>query len=86
MIKVDDDGEPSGTAGLPMLEVLNHHDFDHICVVVTRYFGGTKLGAGGLIRAYAKSVSEAIKDAPVQTLVAGKKVQIKAQYADTKPI
>ncbi len=85
-IKVDDDGEPTGTAGLPMLEVLNHHDFDHICVVVTRYFGGTKLGAGGLIRAYAKSVSEAIKTAPVQTLVPGNKIRIKTSYSDTKPV
>ncbi len=85
-IKVDDDGEPSKTAGIPMLEVLNHHDFDYVCVVVTRYFGGTKLGAGGLIRAYAKVVSEAIKTAPTQELVPGKKVLIKAGYPDTKGI
>ncbi len=86
VVRVDDDGEPGGTAGLPMLEVLNHHDFDYICIVVTRYFGGVKLGAGGLIRAYAKAVSEAIKVAPVEELVPGMRCEIKASYTDTKSI
>lgn len=57
-----DDGEPSGTAGVPMLGVLENHDLTNVCVVVTRYFGGIKLGAGGLIRAYASSVAIAIKE------------------------
>lgn len=57
-----DDGEPSGTAGVPMLGVLENHDLTNVCVVVTRYFGGIKLGAGGLIRAYASSVALAIKE------------------------
>lgn len=86
IVRIDDDGEPKQTAALPMLEVLNHHDFNNICVVVTRYFGGTKLGAGGLIRAYAKAVSEAIKIAPVESLVPGKKVLIRAGYQDTRAI
>lgn len=56
-----DDGEPSGTAGVPMLEVLKKQEIINTLVIVTRYFGGTKLGAGGLIRAYSNAVSESIK-------------------------
>ncbi|WP_025727204.1 YigZ family protein [Heyndrickxia ginsengihumi] len=58
--KASDDGEPSGTAGVPILEVLKKKDLKDTAVVVTRYFGGIKLGAGGLIRAYSKSTSEGI--------------------------
>ena len=59
--KANDDGEPSGTAGVPMLEVLKKQGLKNTAVVVTRYFGGVKLGAGGLIRAYGSTTSEAIK-------------------------
>ncbi|MCM3443773.1 YigZ family protein [Metabacillus halosaccharovorans] len=59
--KANDDGEPSGTAGVPMLEVLKKKKLKDTVVVVTRYFGGIKLGTGGLIRAYGKSVSEGIQ-------------------------
>ncbi|EDP68854.1 hypothetical protein CAT7_06423 [Carnobacterium sp. AT7] len=55
-----DDGEPSGTAGVPMLEVLKKKQLKNVVVVVTRYFGGIKLGAGGLIRAYGKAVSQGL--------------------------
>ena len=58
--KANDDGEPSGTAGVPILEVLKKKHLKDTVVVVTRYFGGIKLGAGGLIRAYGKSTSEGI--------------------------
>lgn len=58
--KANDDGEPSGTAGVPILEVLKKKKLKDTVVVITRYFGGIKLGAGGLIRAYGKSTSEGI--------------------------
>ena len=62
LVKVSDDFEPSGTAGLPILKVLKHHDLNHVLCIVTRYFGGIKLGSGGLVRAYTKSVTLALKD------------------------
>lgn len=63
--KANDDGEPSGTAGIPMLEVLKKKGLKDTVAVVTRYFGGIKLGAGGLVRAYGKSVSEGLKAAGI---------------------
>lgn len=60
--KANDDGEPSGTAGVPILEVLKKRQLKDTVAVVTRYFGGIKLGAGGLIRAYGSSVSEALNE------------------------
>lgn len=60
-----DDGEPSGTAGLPMLNVLKMQGLTNIIAIVTRYFGGIKLGAGGLTRAYTQSVSETLKEAEI---------------------
>ncbi|MGE7917492.1 YigZ family protein [Viridibacillus sp. NPDC093762] len=63
--KANDDGEPSGTAGVPMLEVLKKQNLKDTVVVVTRYFGGIKLGAGGLVRAYGKSTTVGIEAATV---------------------
>lgn len=63
--KANDDGEPSGTAGIPMLEVLKKQKLKDTAVVVTRYFGGIKLGAGGLIRAYGSTTSEVLKVAGI---------------------
>lgn len=76
LTKVSDDGEPNGTAGLPMLNVITHHNLDNILCIVTRYFGGIKLGAGGLTRAYSNSVSEALLTTELLTLVSGLKVNI----------
>ncbi|MFH8976786.1 YigZ family protein [Streptomyces sp. NPDC017890] len=60
--KASDDGEPGGTAGVPMLQMLLRRDMRYVVAVVTRYFGGVKLGAGGLIRAYGGAVGEALDD------------------------
>ncbi|AEV94817.1 YigZ family protein [Pediococcus claussenii] len=67
--RASDDGEPSGTAGVPMLEVLKKEELTNVLAIVTRYFGGIKLGAGGLIRAYGSSVSLAVSDASLARLV-----------------
>ena len=63
--RYSDDGEPQGTAGQPMLEVLRKQGLRHVLAVVTRYFGGVKLGAGGLVCAYTKSVTDALKKAEI---------------------
>lgn len=76
----NDDGEPSGTAGVPMLESLRMNKMNDIVAVVVRYFGGIKLGAGGLIRVYSKSVSEAIKLAPLTDKVLTYKYSLTFSY------
>lgn len=76
----NDDGEPSGTAGVPMLESLRMNQMNDVVAVVVRYFGGVKLGAGGLIRAYSKSVSQAIKLAPLTEKVLTYKYTLTFSY------
>ena len=76
-----DDGEPSGTAGIPMLGVLENHNLTNVCVVVTRYFGGIKLGAGGLIRAYAGSIALAVKEIGIIEIKEQAGIQIHMTYA-----
>ena len=58
--KSNDDGEPAGTAGIPILEIIKQFDLENVLIVVVRYFGGIKLGAGGLVRAYARSAKEVL--------------------------
>ena len=70
--KCSDNGEPSGTAGMPILNVLKQNDLTNILCVVIRYFGGIKLGAGGLIRAYSTSASEALNKAIITNIVNGR--------------
>lgn len=82
--KFSDDGEPSGTAGLPIMEVLNKKDLDYILCIVVRYFGGIKLGAGGLVRAYSKAIREAIDNNTIIKLVEGYLVQIETDYDNQK--
>lgn len=77
-----DDGEPSGTAGKPMLEVLLSEGIKNVCVVVTRYFGGTLLGTGGLVRAYQAAVKEGIANSVLIEKHKGIKAEITADYND----
>ena len=80
LTRCSDDGEPSGTAGRPMLEVLLGSEIRGIAAVVTRYFGGTLLGTGGLVRAYTQSLQEALKNCPTAMMKYGKRIQIDTDY------
>jgi uncharacterized YigZ family protein len=77
-----DDGEPSGTAGVPMLEVLKKQELINVVAVVTRYFGGTKLGAGGLIRAYSQAVSHAISEIGIVEGKLQQEIRLTISYAN----
>ena len=78
--RFSDDGEPSGTAGKPILEVLLGEDIHNTLVVVTRYFGGTLLGTGGLVRAYSAATKEGLANSIITEKWQGKKVLIKTDY------
>lgn len=78
-----DDGEPKGTAGQPMLNILRHSDLGQICAVVTRYFGGIKLGTGGLVRAYGQSVQAALEVLETETVVPVTRIILSAPYEQT---
>lgn len=78
--RCSDDGEPSQTAGRPMLDVLLGEEIHNICVVVTRYFGGTLLGTGGLVRAYSGAVQEGLKNSQVMEKCLGSKLTIDTDY------
>ena len=77
----NDDGEPSGTAGMPMFDVLRKNDLTNVAVVVVRYFGGIKLGAGGLVRAYSKSVSENLRVAEIIDIIEYKFLKLSFDYS-----
>lgn len=68
IMRYSDDGEPQGTAGMPILEVLRHENLVNVCCVVTRYFGGVLLGTGGLVRAYTKGAQMAVAAAGIQQM------------------
>lgn len=78
--RYSDDGEPAGTAGVPMLEVLKNNQVHNVVAVVTRYFGGIKLGAGGLIRAYAGTVADGLVDVGLVELVTRQAIIISVGY------
>ncbi len=80
-VKFSDDGEPQGTAGMPMLEVLKNRKLKGVAAVVTRYFGGTKLGAGGLVRAYSESVCKALDIAGVIEYVESTSIKVKVSFS-----
>lgn len=80
--RCNDDGEPAQTAGLPMLEVLLHSQVRNIVVVVTRYFGGTLLGTGGLIRAYGHTVKMALENSVIGEEIEGMMLTVEADYTD----
>jgi uncharacterized YigZ family protein len=77
---MSDDGEPSGTAGRPIMEVLRHHELDNVLGAVVRYFGGVKLGAGGLVRAYTDAIATALKEAQRIEYVAQVILKVEVDY------
>lgn len=85
-LRCSDDGEPSGTAGKPMLEVITGEEIHNVVAVVTRYFGGTLLGTGGLIRAYTKSTQEGIKESIVIEKCLGQKITLTCDYTTSGKI
>lgn len=80
----DDDGEPGGTAGKPMINVLRKNELHNITAIVTRYFGGIKLGAGGLVRAYSKSVMETVGQAEIVEIEEYDVYKLTFEYSDIK--
>lgn len=78
--KASDDGEPGGTAGMPILNVLEKEDMTSVIAIVVRYFGGIKLGAGGLVRAYSSSVRDTLKKADKILLIDGVQIKITIPY------
>ena len=79
--RYSDDGEPQGTAGMPVLEVLRREGLHNVCCVVTRYFGGILLGAGGLVRAYARSAKDAVDAAGISVKRVWKKADLILPYS-----
>lgn len=78
--KYSDDGEPSGTAGMPILNILKNEGISNVAIVVTRYFGGIKLGTGGLVRAYSQSAQSVLREAKVIEMIGYQLVSVKMNY------
>lgn len=79
--RFNDDGEPAGTAGKPILAAIDGQGLDHVVVVVTRWFGGIKLGAGGLVRAYGGAAAEALRQAPRTPLLMLERIAVRVGFA-----
>ncbi len=86
LVKYNDDGEPQGTAGSPMLKVLLEQNLSNILVVVTRYFGGILLGTGGLVRAYSEALTEALRKADIVEKAKGYEAKIQVEYNYFEPL
>ena len=84
--RYDNSGEPQGTAGPPILDVLRHNDLTNTLVVVTRYYGGTKLGAGGLVRAYGEAAKKAIEASGVTEMRLVREIRAPVPYASLAPL
>lgn len=82
--KYDDNNEPNGTAGIPILNILEKKELNNILAVVIRYFGGIKLGAGGLIRAYSSSVKEALNKTDIKPFISFMNLKITCNYENIK--
>lgn len=85
-LAMSDDGEPSGTAGKPILNVLQHKDIGDIMLVVVRYFGGIKLGAGGLVRAYSSAAQQVMDEVTISTKIALTNVLVEGDFALEQPL
>ena len=84
--RFNDDGEPQGTAGMPILNAIENNDLNHVLCCVVRYFGGVKLGANGLVRAYSSCCSDALKSSEIVSLSFGKVCSILFSYDNTKVV
>lgn len=82
LVRFSDDGEPSGTAGRPILAVIEGQGLDRVIVVVSRWFGGTLLGTGGLVRAYGGAAAEALRLAPLEEIIERKRVGVRIGFGD----
>lgn len=82
LLRSSDDGEPQGTAGHPIADVLTHRDLEHCLIAVVRYFGGTLLGTGGLTRAYSTAAAQAVDNASVMEILKGFPLSVTLDYND----
>jgi len=85
-IRFSDDGEPQGTAGIPILNVFQKQEIVNFICVITRYYGGTQLGTGGLVRAYTKATKEAMEVAGIEELIIAKNYKVKCEYSNLDKI